>query len=170
MVLPGVVAHAFNPSTREAEAGDFWVPGKPGLQSEFQGSQGYTEKPCLWPPCIHARTITLAYECARAHTNTHTHTHTHTHRSWASTILRQTKLFPFMKGLALLGLWGGSVSKGACWQTWQPKVRFQKARINPTRCSLTSTHTVCRYACLHPIKYINNWGGVVFVFNFGKDP
>jgi hypothetical protein len=30
----GVVAHAFNPSTREAE-------------TEFQDSQGYTEKPCL---------------------------------------------------------------------------------------------------------------------------
>jgi hypothetical protein len=26
---------------------DFWVRGKPGLQSEFQDSQGYTEKPCL---------------------------------------------------------------------------------------------------------------------------
>ena len=26
---------------------DFWVPGQPGLQSEFQDSQGYTEKPCL---------------------------------------------------------------------------------------------------------------------------
>jgi hypothetical protein len=45
---PGVVAHAFNPSTWEAEAGGFlslrpawsieWVPGQPG---------GHTEKPCL---------------------------------------------------------------------------------------------------------------------------
>jgi hypothetical protein len=26
---------------------DFWVQGQPGLQSEFQHSQGYTEKPCL---------------------------------------------------------------------------------------------------------------------------
>jgi hypothetical protein len=25
----------------------FWVQGQPGLQSEFQDSQGYTEKPCL---------------------------------------------------------------------------------------------------------------------------
>jgi hypothetical protein len=40
-----VVAHAFNPSTLEAEAGGFLSPG---LQSEFQDSQGYTEKPCLW--------------------------------------------------------------------------------------------------------------------------
>jgi hypothetical protein len=39
-----VVAHAFNPSTPEA---DFWVRGQPGLQSEFQDSQGCTEKPCL---------------------------------------------------------------------------------------------------------------------------
>jgi hypothetical protein len=29
---------------------DFWVPGQPGLQSEFQDSQGYTEKPCLEKP------------------------------------------------------------------------------------------------------------------------
>jgi hypothetical protein len=27
-----------------------WVPGQPGLQSEFQDSQGYTEKPCLEKP------------------------------------------------------------------------------------------------------------------------
>jgi hypothetical protein len=26
---------------------DFWVQGQPGLQSEFQDSQGYTGKPCL---------------------------------------------------------------------------------------------------------------------------
>jgi hypothetical protein len=42
-----VVAHAFNPSTLEAEAGSLWVQGQPGLQSEFQDSQGYIEKPCL---------------------------------------------------------------------------------------------------------------------------
>jgi hypothetical protein len=29
---------------------DFWVRGQPGLQSEFQDSQGYTEKSCLKPP------------------------------------------------------------------------------------------------------------------------
>jgi hypothetical protein len=29
---------------------DFWVHGQPVLQSEFQDSQGYTEKPCLNPP------------------------------------------------------------------------------------------------------------------------
>jgi len=40
-----VVAHAFNPSTWEAEAGGFLSPA--GLQSEFQDSQGYTEKSCL---------------------------------------------------------------------------------------------------------------------------
>ena len=48
-----VVAHAFNPSTREAEAeaegdGSLWVQDQPGLQSIFQNSlQSYTEKPCL---------------------------------------------------------------------------------------------------------------------------
>jgi hypothetical protein len=29
---------------------DFCVRGQPGLQSEFQDSQGYTEKPCLEKP------------------------------------------------------------------------------------------------------------------------
>jgi hypothetical protein len=29
---------------------DFWVLGQPGLQSEFQDSQGYTGKPCLEKP------------------------------------------------------------------------------------------------------------------------
>jgi hypothetical protein len=36
-----VVAHTFNPSTWEAEEEDFWVPGQPGLQSEFQDSLVY---------------------------------------------------------------------------------------------------------------------------------
>jgi hypothetical protein len=38
-----VVAHAFDPSTWEARQADFWVQGQPGLQSEFQDSQGYRE-------------------------------------------------------------------------------------------------------------------------------
>jgi hypothetical protein len=42
------VAHTFSPSTWEAEAGG--VRGQPGLQSEFQDSQGYTEKPCFEKP------------------------------------------------------------------------------------------------------------------------
>jgi hypothetical protein len=43
-----VVVHGFNPSAWEAEAGGFLSSrGQPGLQSEFQDSQGYTEKPCL---------------------------------------------------------------------------------------------------------------------------
>jgi hypothetical protein len=40
-----MVAHTFNPSTGKAEAGGFL--SQPGLQSKFQESQGYTEKPCL---------------------------------------------------------------------------------------------------------------------------
>ena len=39
-----VVAHTFSPSTqRQSQA----VGGQPGLQSKFQDSQGYTEKPCI---------------------------------------------------------------------------------------------------------------------------
>jgi hypothetical protein len=41
------VAHAFNPSSWEAEAGRFLSSRPAWLQSEFQDSQGYTEKPCL---------------------------------------------------------------------------------------------------------------------------
>jgi hypothetical protein len=48
-----VAAHILSPSAPEAEAeaeagrslSEF--RGQPGLQSEFQDSQGYTEKPCL---------------------------------------------------------------------------------------------------------------------------
>jgi hypothetical protein len=42
-----VVVHAFNPRTWEAEAGGFLISGQPDLQSEFQDTQDYTEKPCL---------------------------------------------------------------------------------------------------------------------------
>ena len=42
------MVYAFNPSTQDAEAGGFLcVQGQSGLQSEFQDSQGYTEKLCL---------------------------------------------------------------------------------------------------------------------------
>jgi hypothetical protein len=39
-----VEVNTFNLSTEEA---DLRVQGQPGLQSEFQDSQSYTEKPCL---------------------------------------------------------------------------------------------------------------------------
>lgn len=35
-----MVAHAFNPSTKEVEASDLQVGRQPGLQSEAQDSQG----------------------------------------------------------------------------------------------------------------------------------
>ena len=41
-ICQAVVVHTFNPST--------WVQGQPGLQSEFQDRQGYTEKPCVEKP------------------------------------------------------------------------------------------------------------------------
>ena len=48
-VSQAVVAHAFNPSTREALAGGF-LSSRPAWSTEFQDSQGYTEKPCLEKP------------------------------------------------------------------------------------------------------------------------
>jgi hypothetical protein len=41
------VAQTFNPSTWEAEAGEFLSSRPAWSQSEFQDRQGYTEKPCL---------------------------------------------------------------------------------------------------------------------------
>jgi hypothetical protein len=35
------------PALGRQRQADFCVQGQPGLQSEFQNSQGYTEKPCL---------------------------------------------------------------------------------------------------------------------------
>jgi hypothetical protein len=35
------------PALRKQKRVDLWVRGQPGLQSEFQDSQGYTKKPCL---------------------------------------------------------------------------------------------------------------------------
>jgi hypothetical protein len=45
-----MVAHAFDPSTREAEAGGFLSSRPAWSTSEFQDSQSYTEKPCLEKP------------------------------------------------------------------------------------------------------------------------
>jgi hypothetical protein len=38
------------PAIGRQKQADFWVRGQPGLQSEFQDSQDYTEKPCLEKP------------------------------------------------------------------------------------------------------------------------
>jgi hypothetical protein len=38
------------PALGQPRQADFWVRSQPGLQSEFQDSQGYTEKPCLEKP------------------------------------------------------------------------------------------------------------------------
>jgi hypothetical protein len=52
------VGHACNPSTWEAEAGGFeFEASLIGLQSEFQDSQGYTEKPCLEKKKITGRVL-----------------------------------------------------------------------------------------------------------------
>jgi hypothetical protein len=59
-----LVAHSFDPSTQEAEAGQ--SPGSTppwSLQSKFLDSQGYTEKPCLNNKYIHT------------HVRTYIHTH-----------------------------------------------------------------------------------------------
>jgi hypothetical protein len=45
-----MVAQAFDPSTREAEAGGFLRSRPAWSTSEYQDSQGYTEKPCLEKP------------------------------------------------------------------------------------------------------------------------
>ena len=46
--MTGVVAQAFSPTTREAEAGkSLWVWGWLDLYSEFQDSQSCIERPCL---------------------------------------------------------------------------------------------------------------------------
>jgi hypothetical protein len=37
--------HALIPALGRQRQADFWVRGQPGLKSEFQDSQGYTEKP-----------------------------------------------------------------------------------------------------------------------------
>jgi hypothetical protein len=42
-----VVAHAFNPSTLEAEAGGAVSSRSARFTEKFQDSQGYIEKPCL---------------------------------------------------------------------------------------------------------------------------
>jgi hypothetical protein len=38
------------PALGRQRQADFWVRGQPGLQSEFQDRQGYTEKLCLEKP------------------------------------------------------------------------------------------------------------------------
>ena len=79
-----LVAHGFNPSTWEAEAGrSLWVPGQPDLQSKCQDRlQSYTEKPCLEKP------------------KTKTKNKTKMHKAWG----RGSLLQPCRKKLCLFGI------------------------------------------------------------------
>jgi hypothetical protein len=49
ITLSSVVVHAFNPSTWPPKAGEF-LSLRPAWSTEFQESQGYTEKHCLEKP------------------------------------------------------------------------------------------------------------------------
>jgi hypothetical protein len=89
---PGVVAHAFNPSTREVEAGRFlssrpawctkWVPGnteKPCLEKNKNRKKkknlrmGYFSQFPSWQVCLHARAgnkvSVCAHVCKHAYVN-----------------------------------------------------------------------------------------------------
>jgi hypothetical protein len=77
------------PALRGQRQSDLWVLGQPGLQSEFQDSQVYTEKPCLETPkkksSFHMllghhsddERKVMIRRIDQEHTHTHTHTHTH---------------------------------------------------------------------------------------------
>jgi hypothetical protein len=89
---PGVVAHVFNPSTREAEAGGFlssrpawstkWVPGQPGLHRETlaRKTNKQTKKRHLLPGLI-ISFIPGTHIVGREQTPT-TYFLTSTHESW----------------------------------------------------------------------------------------
>jgi hypothetical protein len=47
------------PALGRQRQADFWVRGQPGLQSEFQDSQDYTEKPYFEKPKGKKRTTEL---------------------------------------------------------------------------------------------------------------
>ena len=44
---------------------NLWVQGQPGLQTEFQDSQGYTEKPCLVRKKDSGREFKVILDCIR---------------------------------------------------------------------------------------------------------
>jgi hypothetical protein len=51
------------PALGRQRQADLWVRGQPGLQSEFQDSQGYTEKPCLEKPSTHIIILKWSPSC-----------------------------------------------------------------------------------------------------------
>jgi hypothetical protein len=51
------------PALGRQRQADFWVQGQPGLQSEFQDSQGYTEKSCLEKPKKKKKSINQILTC-----------------------------------------------------------------------------------------------------------
>jgi hypothetical protein len=66
------------PALGRQRLADFWVWGQPGLQSEFQDSQGYTEKPRLEKTTTTTTKIYFYYLCYTC-TDTYTCVCIHTH-------------------------------------------------------------------------------------------
>jgi hypothetical protein len=123
------------PALGRQRQADFWVRGQPGLQSELQDSQGYTEKPCLekkkwnWGNfcgCLKRMTPRDSY-------------------IWMWNCLRRIRRYGFV---------GGDVS---LWVVWA--LRFQKSipfLVNAlcflvvSTCNLSGTcPTPCQPACCH---------------------
>jgi hypothetical protein len=84
---PGVVVHAFNPSTQEAEAGRFlslrpawstkWVPGQHGLYRETlsRKTKKKKKKKDIWyEPLAYSLSLFLTHTHTPAYTQIHTHT------------------------------------------------------------------------------------------------
>jgi hypothetical protein len=93
------------PALGRQRQADFWVPGQPGLQSEFQGSQDYTEKPWLkkqkknQKPKQNKKTHKKKYKVVKEDTHYHPwlphackHKHTHTYTAHTKKTKGQIKM------------------------------------------------------------------------------
>ena len=59
---------------RRQRQADFWVLGQPGLQSELQDNQGYTEKPCLEKTKQNKKNKKIWADLTMSKRTTHMHT------------------------------------------------------------------------------------------------
>jgi hypothetical protein len=129
------------PALGRQRQADFWVQDQPGLQSEFQDSQGYTEKPCLgkkkklmcmymlvWVLCV-CGYILKAVKCLTVH------------------------CFRFLEGQ---GHWKGCMKQ--CSVTY--KVIPTLSRFSGPSSSLSSSYpSEGRGTCTMTTNFLSNWRG-----------